>query len=663
MSELYEARLIDKHYPVSKNPNKDALWVCWREPLPIPRAQVHVLSFMSPAKEEALREKLNDRLISARAAASSVKETARQTYINLIAQVGTARVGEGSTFRKALTKNNHISPWWFHKISEKDCETDPTFRLVTEIAIIVKTTALLGSKKLFLLGSSKEVAAVLKAMYETEEIDCQRKYSFFGTYVQGLASRIRYAFRSLPLMRAARQMSLSETEVDVAFSGFWDWSLREKEGRLADRYFKSLPEKLRSRGAKVAWFLWFDPEGDPVLRGRKLPDVLGPATQRDNLVILQGFLKAADLITELVDFRPFFIFRRFCRSSDFSSACTVGEIDYSALLRGPLSLGFLNATIPMLQLVRRASEKAFRQYRPEVAVSFLELLLYSRAFYAGGRAGSPQTIQCAIQHASYSKEKTMGVLEPEREYHGIPDGCPVPRPDFLFAMGELGREIFLEDGFPEKNVFLTGSSRYDDLVATPVYKGGRSGLLRLLVVASLDKELEMEMIDAAYVATEGISGVRLLLRSHPFGRIEARPEFRRFSDRVIVTSGTLEEDLANADLILFSYSTVAEEAFVRGIPVWQWTSVNFNGSAFRDLSVVPSFSSPATLRYALLRFLDNPSSFMPDEKSKALVLRKCFYKADGGASDRIADVLAELVGNRHAIGSVRPPFGSAHAVH
>ena len=315
-------------------------------------------------------------------------------------------------------------------------------------------------------------------------------------------------------------------------------------------------------------------------------------------------------------------------------------VNYFELLKKQMSYSFLSWTIPHWELVFISSSNAFRKYNPKLSVSFLELFTYSRAFYAGGKQGNPGAIHCAIQHASYSREKTMAVLDPEIEYWGHPDNCPIPKPDYLFAMGEIGKEIFMESGFPEERVFLAGSSRYEHITNHTIIRDGNGSRTKnLLLVTSIDRDSEMEMIEAVYEATKCFPQLSVSLRSHPFAKVEEKPDFKRYEDRILVKDRALEDDINEADLIIFSYSTVAEEALLRGVPVWRWMSASYDASIFRELKIVPSFCTISDLRESLKRFITNPNLFIPDEKTKSLVLKKCFFLADGGASERIADVI------------------------
>ena len=86
----------------------------------------------------------------------------------------------------------------------------------------------------------------------------------------------------------------------------------------------------------------------------------------------------------------------------------------------------------------------------------------------------------------------------------------------------------------------------------------------ILLLATLNVDVEMELVEAACEAVGESPHFRLRLRNHPLRRVDAHPAFTRYRDRVGSTTKTLEEDLAEADLVLFTYSTTAEQAFLGG---------------------------------------------------------------------------------------------------
>ena len=626
--------------------------VCWKMPNPLPPQNVCILSFLRPGEEERVKKEFGGVVISARKIAPEVKEKARSIYIELIANIGATPIKErgNKTFRQALVNKKEFSLWWIHKVSEKDCETEPTFKFIVEILIIISIASLHNSNNLVLCGGYREIKDVLKDLYSINETNCTRRYSIVRIVLNSMLSRLKFFFVFLLRWFIVKKVikRIPESSFDIVFSGFWDWSVKEDKvsGNLYDRYYKSLPEKLISKGLKIGWFLWFDPYGEPVSGGRRLRDILEPISRNNNLIILQKFIKFGDLLKAVSNFRPYLLFLHYCRAGEFKKAFIVDGINFFPLLQRELSCGFLNTIIPMQELVYIATERAFHKYKPKKSISFLELFIYSRAFYAGGRHGFPDTIHYAIQHASYSREKTFVLLDSQLEYEGYPDNLPIPKPDYVFIMGDLGKEIFMETGFPEERLYSTGSPRYEHIKGNCISNSNSnsnsnrtSNVTNILIVTALDINLEIEMVEAVYFASLDLPQIKLRLRSHPFAKMNSHPDFHNYADRIQLTNGTLEEDLKTADLIIFSYSTVAEEALIQGIPVWQWQPITYNGSVFRDLGRIPSFYSISDLMDSLRKFVSNKDLFIPDKETRSFILKKCFYDANGRVSEKIANIL------------------------
>ena len=281
------------------------------------------------------------------------------------------------------------------------------------------------------------------------------------------------------------------------------------------------------------------------------------------------------------------------------------------------------------------------------------MFLNTRPFYQGGRLGSPETLFFAVQHCSYNREKTFNILDPKREFEGDPDGLAMPTPDYIFALGELGKKIFIENGFSPNQVFLTGTPKYNHikLSCKNIINNSEKRHFNVFIGSTLNLQLELEMVEAAILASSGIININLHLRSHPFAKLEELADIQSLLPHFTSTTGTLEEDLNNADLVLFTYSSVAEKAFLKGIPVWQWVPAGFNGSIFRDIPIVPKFSQVKILNKALFQFVKRPNYFLP-RRDKRLVLDQCFYKDDGNATHRIAKHIFEIVRSKTKSGKV-----------
>ncbi len=630
--------------------DKPTLFVCWQNPEVLPDEDVVILSFLSPEAEDTLKNAFQGKLISAREVAPNVKDKAIKTYLGLVAEIGATpiKAKNGQTLRQALKNKDGVSAWWFHKVSEKDCESDDTFNLIIEVLTIAQAADLVHSKEIQIFKGKNEISNALRSAYGVIEVEPSVSSSSFSKdIIKGLLSRLEYAGKFLWKWIAIKRTLKNHPQrpFDVVFAGFWDWSVKHDEGAygLIDRFFKSLPQKL-SEVSRVGWFLWFDPYFEPTPNRPKLKEVLGRLKSHDNLVVLQDFISLRDLAKAVSNLKPLFIFHSFYKEQEFQDILIKDGMDFSLLIKPKLYSGFSNFMIPHHELIYLANLRAFDKYKPKLSVSFLELFLHSRSLYQAAQNSHESITNCAVQHASYSREKTFALLDSAIEYKGEPDNCPMPKPDYIFAMGELGKDIFMESGFPEERVFLTGSTRYEHVISDTIKKDKPANPAKILLVTSLDRDHEMEMVEAVYLATKDLPAIQLHLRSHPFAKMDEYFLFQKYKDRIHVVDRTLEEDLQQADLIVFTYTTVAEEALIRGVPVWQWCSTVYNASVFRDIEAVPQFYSVDDLKNALWAFMDDPQTYVPKDEIRDVVLKKCFYKSDGKASQRVAGKILSILG-------------------
>lgn len=634
------------------------LWVIWKRPEILPGSDGTILSFLPPSVEAELEQTRPGSLIRGREASLRVRERARKLYVRLAARIGTARDAEGRTLRSRLAVAGQASRWWYHLTPFKDCEADPAFQWIIAILTIEEVARGLGAKHLVLVSPPLEVAEVLKKVYAVEEQLPHARRGAWRLWLAGCMARAKYGIKAFLEFRALRAFrgGRPAQRFDVALSGFWDWSVGwdDSTQSLADRYFKALPATLRAQGAaSVGWVTWFDPWMAQDGKKRRLDDTLAPAANRPDLVILQTFLRAGDIVSALVNMRALMTYLDMRCLQDFRQVFHEGGLDYYPLFADSLLSGFLGSGIPHCELVATATERACRRLRPRITVSFLEHFPYARAHYEGVKRAATGTVNYAMQHASYNHEKTFLCLDPELEFHGRPDGCEVPKPDYVCAMGTLGRDLFLECGYSPDRVLLTGSARYDHVSAppmgAPLSRLPQKGGMRVLIVAAHHVDLDLEMLDAVCAASRELEGVHLVLKAHPFRRLAEQPEFAPYKSVVRMAEGALEAELAQADLILFTYSTVAEEAFILGNAVWQWCSFDFNGSALGEALSIPRFFSVSSLRQALLEFRADPGKFLPTSAERQIALERLFYKGDGRAADRIASVLTQAASRDEAM--------------
>ncbi len=580
------------------SPGNKRLWVCWKEPETAPDPSDSVLTFLLPSAEQRLKVRHPGEVLFGREESLPIRQQARSTYLSISARLAAVPGPGGKTLRQLLSRGGKSSQWWYHPVSFKDCETDPAFDRIIALFTILKVAEDRRIRELVLVGGPEELAAILKPAFQVRVVSGRLRKPAV-TSLRALASRMAWGVRAIYmcwLTGRMREPSASR-RFDVALFGFWDWSFEYDQGKqsVSDRYFGDLPEAIEAAGEfSVGWFAWASKR---------------PVQKYGRVCFLQSFLSPGDVLKAMSDFRPLRNLLNVWKRPDFQNVFLVDTLNLFPLFRRPL-LDFPHA----------------------------------RAQYAGVKQAGPGTINYAVQHASYCSEKTFLFLDPEIEFRGRPDGAPVPHPDQVMAMGTFAQELFLKCGYAPDQVKTTGSPRYDrirtnDLDGIPK----ATNEIRLLLVGGTAVQPDTDMIDAACELGKRMPQLRISFRKHPFSRIQNSLDFNRYRNQMQLTSATLDEDLKSADIVLFTYSTVAEEAFLRGLVVWQWISQGFNGSALAEVFTIPRFGSVEAMREAIDSYRSDPLKYGTDRQTRDAVLKRLFYRSDGGAAGRIASIAVEAL--------------------
>ena len=614
-----------------------SLWACWTAPqVPLPAGAV-VLSFLSPRDEQSLPVEVRRDLVSARDPAISARDDARRRYHDLVAGIGNAEVDPPRTFRQVLTRGAGPSLWWFHRTSFKDSESDPAFDWIIAIHTIVRVAEMVNARDVTLVGSPAPIAAALANRFALTSLRPQPREGIWRLAIRALLSRGGFALNTIRQIRAAA--ATSAPSLDAALLGFWDWSVSPSaDGGMQDRYFKDLPSALKAIGLRsIGWIAWLDQAGDPRQPLRTASDCASTARNRPDVVLLQQFLSIRDVVTVSADLRPLMDYLRARSAESFRRRFVEDDVDYFPLFASALLSGFLDAHLAHCTLMYRATARALARCKPAVAFSSFEHFPLARAQYAAAQLSATPFV--AVQHASYGHDKTFLHLQPGPEFRGEPDGCAVPVPQLVCAIGTLGRDLFAECGYPPERIAVTGSPRYDDRVFRTAGPLGD----RILIATALREDTELEMIEAAVLAARGTT-VRLRLRSHPFRPFDRHPRFAALAPHVEVSHNSLDQDLREAAVVLFTHSTVADEAFLRGIPAWQWLSTGHNASALAEIADIRQFSTIEALRSGFADLASGGPHKAVSETARHEATERLFWRLDGGAAGRVAAACRDCLG-------------------
>jgi surface carbohydrate biosynthesis protein (TIGR04326 family) len=363
-------------------------------------------------------------------------------------------------------------------------------------------------------------------------------------------------------------------------------------------------------------------------------------------MMLESKLGHREIILAGLDFRPLIIFLRIMNLPSFLELFSRNGLNLYPLFRTSLLRGFIGNSIPKCYIVEKSTTRWIDETNPNLLITFLEHFPHSRAMYSALKGTS--TSAWSVQHASYSSGKTFVALHRDKEFDDQPDNQSVPHPNKVFVMGELGNKIFRDCGYAEDQIHITGSPRYDHVqkpvIAHAPYRSHMRNLGKrknVLVVTSLPAVTELELVQAVVEACRGLDDFFIItLRAHPFGKFEKFSDYQLIQDAIQVSDVSLNEDIKKADLIIISQSTVGEEAFLAGKPVWQFRLRYPDQSALAEVSAIPRFYTVSELRSALVMFAESNESFAVPSEALDHVYRSLFQISEKAPSVAIAGIIA-----------------------
>ncbi|MGH3049927.1 MAG: hypothetical protein ACRDLK_07195, partial [Gaiellaceae bacterium] len=212
------------------------------------------------------------------------------------------------------------------------------------------------------------------------------------------------------------------------------------------------------------------------------------------------------------------------------------------------------------RLLRRFAE---HEVRPERLVHPCEGHAWELVLAWAARRHLPDTTVVGYENLNMSRLALS--MYPARAERGIR-----PLPDRLVANGPAFRDVLVSEGWAETVVRAGCGLRHEALWHhEPSGRGHESGgpPLRVLVAGEITLGPSVELADKAIAAFAEDPGVELTMKCHPLlprsqvtRALGSRADALRFDDRPMLGQ------LADADLLLYTYTAVCVEALALGVP-------------------------------------------------------------------------------------------------
>jgi surface carbohydrate biosynthesis protein len=294
-------------------------------------------------------------------------------------------------------------------------------------------------------------------------------------------------------------------------------------------------------------------------------------------------------------------------------------------------------------------------FKPKV---FFTICEYGPEQYMGIAAAKKLGIKTvALQH---------GVIHPSHNgyYHHLEnisktdeDFTNYVLPDITCVQGEYEKRILLKYGYPKEKVVVTGQPRYDLLYYADkiydkkqIFKQLELDPNKELIVWTtqthgLSLEENKKNINAIYSTAKALKNVQLVIKLHP-GEDQGAALYKKNESFNPIIKGKEMDTYAllyACDLMITRHSTTAMEAVALNKPV---IVLNLSGEQdpveYVEEGVALGVYKEEDLKSAIEKLLQDDSELA---KNRAKYIEKYLYKIDGKASERVVNVIGEMIAN------------------
>lgn len=536
----------------------------------------------------------------------------KKKYLDFISGWPTRFRYKGKNFKELFVWDNGLSLWWLSETQKKDPEASPVFENLCRLE----------------KGQSPKMAR--RGFKDT----------ILGYFLARLGFLFYMSFKILIFKLCSKRDKASWKNGDfLLFCTLYGVILKDKEGRLKDRNFLNLPEEieneLKIRTRYVSFY------SGSILK--LLGDVKRLRT--DRVIFCEQFLGFWDLLRAF-DFPAIFRYVSIEKKKNFRDSFWFDGGNVFSLFQNELRGSFLGRGIFEWVLASLAFRKILKKYKSRAIISFLEMYPYSRAVYYAVKKDFKEIPTIAYQHASITPMKLWYAYSPQEISLDGDYINRMPIPDYFFFNGSMGREILAESGYPENRCFLVGSLRLDEAVKENNNRINihlPQGKKRVIIATTYTPKDARKIIDIVFEAFKDREEYFLIFKAHanyPVDSLLGKYNFKNY----IISEDNIYSLIRNADVLITSYSTTAEEAIALGCPVVEIdTGMLIDMSALFAIGAARIVRDAGQLNSALDILFSRGDGIAAQKASWPSLIEKSFYKLDGKSKERFINFTRQVL--------------------
>ncbi|MBI5888776.1 MAG: hypothetical protein HZB82_08725 [Deltaproteobacteria bacterium] len=313
-----------------------------------------------------------------------------------------------------------------------------------------------------------------------------------------------------------------------------------------DPYFGRLPETAVERGFNTLIVAGILNNFTETVRGLKRVDAL--------IVPEEYFLSLSDIVRAL--------FRLSLRRTRLKRPVMFSGVDVSAIYEAEIEKGYLDASYTKNILRYFIAARLACSIRFGLYTQTYENYAWEKMMILGIRKNRPQARILGFQHAFVSEDSF-------KYFTGAKERDIAPLPDGIITMGRATKNILQSYGNYPAGILTEGCAlRQEYLAGVKIFNRRRFGRVVVpLTMIAKESALTLDFLCSSGLAS---SGIKVIVRCHPAAPFETfqRLLAEELPDSFVFDSArSVEEELRQSDMVLYTWTTVAAEALRMGLPV------------------------------------------------------------------------------------------------
>lgn len=462
----------------------------------------------------------------------------------------------------SLSSRFRAPGWWANPVSEKNEHLSSHYKNLCEYYSLIKTLQTQkNTDTCLVIICNKEIYEQLSDYCKTCNIKItslenpvflraekikRKLFDSSGILLFFIKSIIKKIYTSYKLGDRIRK-ELKRKKKYYVIRTWLHSPLARASGNNQDTFFGILPDFLRKKGHEVIILANISTNYFDVIREL-------PVSGDISIVPEEHFIRYSDLI------RSVFYLR--LKKKRLDKNILLNGVDVTRLYEREINRGYFNTeylkNIQRYFIAKRvADEIMFDTY-----IQPFENYGWEKTTILGLREKGATGKIFGFQHAFISRNSF-------KYFPGKEEREKMPLPDRIITMGKVTKEIMQRYGHYSRDIFTIGCAlRQQYLNNLQPFKRQRHN--KVVVPLTMVKKESLRIINFLYQSGLQDSGIEVVIRCHPAAPFETFKEDIGFiipENFIISNKKRVKDELADTDIVLYTWTTVAIEALKMGLPV------------------------------------------------------------------------------------------------